>query len=121
MHHHKTYMHANYQQNWISRSVKTVHTKLFAKIASCINMQLAIVILKEKSIISNIHHRKTYMLINFQQNRVSRSVKTVRTNIFAKNCKLHTFATTNSIFKHRLLKTFIIIKRTCMRISAKSG
>ena len=35
-----------------------------------------------------MHHRKTYMYINFQQNRVSRSVKTVHTNLFAKNCKL---------------------------------
>ena len=41
-----------------------------------------------------------------QQNRVSRSVKTVYTNLFEKNCKLHTFATTNSncetinIFRH---------------------
>ena len=31
-----------------------------------------------------MHHRKTYMHINFQQNRVSRSVKTVHTNLFAK-------------------------------------
>ena len=31
-----------------------------------------------------MHHRKTYMYINFQQNRVSRSVKTVHTNLFAK-------------------------------------
>ena len=30
------------------------------------------------------------MYINFQQNWVNRSVKPVRTNIFAKNCKLHT-------------------------------
>ena len=29
------------------------------------------------------------MYINFQQNWVSRSVKTVRTHIFAKKCKLH--------------------------------
>ena len=36
------------------------------------------------------------MYINFQQNWVSRSVKTVRTNIFAKNCKLHKFATINT-------------------------
>ena len=28
------------------------------------------------------------MYINFQQNRVSRSVKTVHTSLFAKNCKL---------------------------------
>ena len=32
---------------------------------------------------------KTYMYINFQQNRVSRSVITVHTNVFAKNHKLH--------------------------------
>ena len=43
--------------------------------------------------ISGMHRRITYMYINFQQNWVSRSVKTVRTNIFAKNCKLHKFAT----------------------------
>ena len=34
-----------------------------------------------------MHHRKTYMYINFQQNQVSTSVKTVHTNLFAKNCK----------------------------------
>ena len=35
------------------------------------------------------------MCINFQQNRVSRSVKTVNTNSFAKGRKLHKFATCN--------------------------
>ena len=45
------------------------------KMASCINLQLPIVILKI-SIISDMHYRKTYMYISFQQNRVSRSVKT---------------------------------------------
>ena len=40
------------------------------------------------------------MYFNFQQKQVSRSVKTVHTNIFANNRKLHKFATTNSnIFK----------------------
>ena len=29
-----------------------------------------------------MHHRITYMYINFQQNRVCRSVKTVHTNLF---------------------------------------
>ena len=38
------------------------------------------------------------MYINFQQNWVSRSVKTVHINLFAKNRKLHKFATTNSNF-----------------------
>ena len=37
------------------------------------------------------------MYINFLQNR--RSVKKVRTNLFAKNGKLHRFATTNSNLK----------------------
>ena len=41
-----------------------------------------------KSIISDMHHRKTYMYIKFRQNRVSRSVKTVRTNIFAKKWQI---------------------------------
>ena len=36
------------------------------------------------------------MYINFQQNRDSRSVKTVHTNLFAKNRNLHKFATANS-------------------------
>ena len=35
-----------------------------------------------------MHHRKTYMYINVQQNRVSRSVKTVHANLFAKICNL---------------------------------
>ena len=39
------------------------------------------------------------MYINFQQNRVSKSVNTVHTNLFAKNHKLHKFATTNSNFE----------------------
>ena len=34
------------------------------------------------------------MYINFQQTRVSRSVQTVHTNIFANNSNLHNFATT---------------------------
>ena len=46
-------------------------------------MQLPVVILK-KSSISDMQHRKTYSYFNFQQNWVSRSVKTVHTNVFAK-------------------------------------
>ena len=38
------------------------------------------------------------MYINFQQNRVNRSVITVHTNVFAKNRKLHEFATANNFF-----------------------
>ena len=32
-----------------------------------------------------MHHGTTFMHSNFQQNRVSRSFKTVQTNLFAKN------------------------------------
>ena len=46
-----------------------------------------------------MHHHKTYMYINFHQNRVSRSVKTVHINLCAENCKWHKFATTNSNFE----------------------
>ena len=61
-------------------------------------LQLTVVILK-KSSISDMQHRKTYNYFNFQQNWVSRSVKPVHTNVFAKNHKLHRFANTNSVFK----------------------
>ena len=66
-------------------------------IASCINLQLPIIIFKEP-IISDMRHRKTYMYINLYKNRVNRSVKTVYTNLFVKNRNLHKFATTNSNF-----------------------
>ena len=46
-----------------------------------------------------MHHRKAYMYINFQQNRVSRSIKTVPTNLLAKHRKLHKVATCNSNFE----------------------
>ena len=36
--------------------------------------------------------------INFQQNRISRSVKTVHIHLFVKNRKLHKFSTANSNF-----------------------
>ena len=39
-------MYIDFQQNRVGRSVKTVHTNLLQKIASCINLQLQIVILK---------------------------------------------------------------------------
>ena len=71
------------------------------KMTSCINLQLPIVILKN-SILLDMHHHKTYMYI-FCKIRVNKSVKTVRRNKFAKNGKLHKFATTNSILNESLL------------------
>ena len=48
-----------------------------------------------------MHYCITYMYVNFQQTRVSRSVQTVHTNIFANNRNLHKFATTNSNFEKK--------------------
>ena len=48
-----------------------------------------------------MHDCSTYMYINFQQTRISRSVQTVNTNIFANNRNLHKFATTNSNFEKK--------------------
>ena len=45
-----------------------------------------------KSTLSDMHHRKTYMNIIFQQNQVSRLFKTMHTNLLAKICKLQKFA-----------------------------
>ena len=64
MQHRKMYNYFNFLQHWVSRSVKTVHTNVFAKILSCIDLQIPIVFSK-KSIISDKHHRITYMYINF--------------------------------------------------------
>ena len=98
-----TYMYINFQQNQVNRLVIIVHTNLFPpKKASYINWQLPIVIFK-KSTLLDMHHRKTYMYISFQQNRASRSVKTVHTNLFAKYCNLHIFATSNSNFEKSIL------------------
>ena len=71
---------------WVDQS-KACTLIYLQKIASCINLQLPIVIFKE-SIISDMHRRKAYMYINFQQNRVSRSVKTVHINLFAKKSQV---------------------------------
>ena len=43
----------------------------------------------ETKLLSDMHHRITYLYINFQQNRVSRSVKTVHTSLFANCINLH--------------------------------
>ena len=73
-------MYINFQQNCISRSVKTVHPNYIPKIENCINLQLPILILKESDY---FRHALSY-IVHVYQIWVSRSVKTVHTNIFAK-------------------------------------
>ena len=70
-------MYIDFQQNQVCISVKTMNTNLFAKIARCINLQLPIVIIKKMTLSDihvGLHHRKTYMYINFQQNRAHKSI-----------------------------------------------
>ena len=63
-----------------------------------------------------MHHRKMYMYINFQQNRVSRSVKTVHTNVFTKICKL-----ANRISKNHAFRTCTTPSRTFRPILRSIG
>ena len=65
-----------------------------------------------------MHYRKTHMYINFQQNWVLRSVKTVHTNLFAKNCKLNKFASCDSIFEKSRHSNMHL---TIINIQAKFG
>ena len=64
-----------------------------------------------------MHHRITDMYINFQQKCVSRSVKTVRTNIFAKSCKFHKFATIPIIFFFKSITSDMHHHKTYMYIN----
>ena len=122
MHHHKTYMCINFQQNRVETQVVTVLTSLFAKNRKLHKVAITNNIVFENSTLSDMHHRSTYMHINFQQNRVSRSIKTVHTNLFAQYRKLYKFATTISNFeKNQSFWTYIIIKHTCISIFSKTG
>ena len=57
----------------------------------------------KKNYYLDMHYCITYMYINFQQTRVSRSVQIVHTNIFANNRNLLKFATTNSNFEKKMI------------------
>ena len=83
------------------------------KNACCLKLQLLILFFV-KSIISDMHHRITYMYINFQQNQVCRSVKTVHTNLFAQYIyrKWYKLATTNSIGNLKKKIKCFLVKRT---------
>ena len=88
-------MYINFYQNRVSiDQVKTVHTKLFAKNRK-LHKYATYNLNFETKLLSDMHHRITYLYINFQQNQVRRSVKTVHTSLFANICKLHKFATCN--------------------------
>ena len=76
-------MYINFQQNQVKTQVMTVHTSLFAKIASCINLQLPIIIFKNRLFQTCIIVKRTCISIFSKIGLVDRS-KTVHTNIFGK-------------------------------------
>ena len=97
IHHRITYLYSTFQQNRVSKSVKIVHTSLFAQYRKLHKFAATNSNLK-KSMILNMYHQKTFMYINFQQNQIKTQVITVLTSLFAKNCKLHKFPTTYNNF-----------------------
>ena len=97
MHHHKTYKNIIFCKIGFVDQSKTVYTQIYLQKNRKLHKFATTNSNFEKiSIISDMRHRKTYMYyINLQQNWVNRSVITVHTNLFAKNRKLHKFATCN--------------------------
>ena len=57
------------------------------------------------------------MYLNFQQNQDNRSVITVHTNLFAKNLKLHKFATVNNNFFKKSALSDIHHRKAYMHIN----
>ena len=118
----KKYMYINFQQNRVCRSVKTVLTNIFAQYGKLHTFATTNRNFEKKCIILDMHHHKTYMYIHFQQNWVKTQVVTMLISLFAKNRKLHTFATTNIFFlKNPRFQTCIIVERTCISIFSKIG
>ena len=78
MHHRKAYMYINFQQNRVDRSIKTVHTIIFAKQLSYINLQLAIRILKITPL--DMYYPKTNIQADFEINRPVRYRNTTKRN-----------------------------------------
>ena len=99
MHLHKAYMYIDFQQNRVCRSVKTVHTNLFAQYRKLHKFATTKSNFEKKNSFRYMHHHKPCMYMNIQQNQVKTQVMTVHTSLFAKNRKLHKFATNNSNFE----------------------
>ena len=69
-----------------------------------------------------MHHHKTYMYINFQQNRaIDQSYNRAHKCIRKKIASCINLQLPIEIFKNRLFQTCIIVKRTCISIFSKIG
>ena len=97
-----------------------MHTKLFAKNRK-LHKYATYNLNFETKLLSNMHHLITYLYINFQQNRVSRSVKTctqVYLQIFA-NCIIWQLAI--RISKNHAFRTCTTPSRTIRPILSSIG
>ena len=94
-HHRITHMYVTFQQNLVSRLIKNRARKFICKKNRKLQKSATTNSNFAKIDYSDMHNRKMYMHISFKPNGVSRSFKTVHTNVFAINCKLHKFATCN--------------------------
>ena len=121
MHVHKAYMYIEFQQNRVCRSVKTVHTNLFSQYRKLHKFATTNSNFEKKKILLDMHHHKTYMYVNFQQNHVKTQVMIVHTSLFAKIASCINLQLPIIIFQNRLFQTCIIVKRTCMSIFSKIG
>ena len=80
-------MYINFQENRVKTQVMTVLTSLFAKIASCINLQLPIVIFKNQPIQTCVIVKHTCNSI-FSKIRLIDQSKLCTQIYFAKICNL---------------------------------
>ena len=81
-------MYINFQQTRVSRSVQTVHTNIFANNRNLHKFATTNGNFEKETVYLDMHHHKTYMYINFQQNRINRSVITMHTNVFRKKLQV---------------------------------
>ena len=88
-------MYINFDQNRVSIDQSKPCTQSYLQKNCKLHKYATYNLNFETKLLSDMPHQITYLYINFQQNRVSRSVKTVYTSLFANICKLHKFATCN--------------------------
>ena len=105
-------MYINFYQNRVSIDQSKPCTQSYLQKYATYNLNF------ETKLLSDMHHRITYLYINFQQNRVSRSVKTVHTSLFA-NCIDLQLAI--RISKNHAFRTCTTPSRTFRRILSSIG
>ena len=95
MQHHKTYMYINFQKNQVKTQVMTTCTQIYSqKIASCISLQLLIIIFQHRLFQTCIIVKCNCISIFSKIGLVDQS-KPCTQIYLQKNCKIHKFVTCN--------------------------